>query len=69
MGAVYALLGLIFGVAITKAGRWWEGNDAKKPETGRGFRLQRSFATPQLMTAQQGSRATSRFLAQDYYDR
>ena len=69
MGAVYALLGLVFGVVITKAGRWWEGNDAKKPETGRGHRLPRSFATPQLTMAQQGSRATSRFLAQDYYDR
>jgi hypothetical protein len=69
MGAVYALLGLVFGVAITEVVRRRKGNASKKPETGRGPRLPRSFAAPQLMRAQQGSRATSLFLAQDYYDR
>jgi len=69
MGAAYALLGLVFGVAITEVVRCRKGNASKKPETGRGPGLPRSFATPQLTMAQQGSRATGRFLAQDYYDR
>jgi len=69
MGAVYALLGLVFGVATTEAVRWRKDGKGKKPETGRGPQLPHSFAPPQLTTTQQGSRATGRFLAQDYYDR
>jgi len=67
MGAVYALLGLVFGVAITKAAQWRRGDTGTQyvDEPGHGPRCS---SAPQL--ARDRCRTNyGRFTAQDYYDR
>jgi hypothetical protein len=68
MGAVYALLGLVFGVAIAEALHWRVGNAGKGPGIQPGLGPRRSPAAQSTQTSQT-PHSSARFRAQDYYDR
>jgi hypothetical protein len=64
MDAFYALLGLVFGIAIAEAVRWRLGKAGEQRSSTPG-------SGPRYYPAGQSAaaRSTCRFTARDYYDR